>query len=132
MKSISEIWIVDDNEVNNFICESLINVALPEVKVTCFTEAQNALENLGTAPNADNRIMLVDVNMPIMNGWQFLDGYRAMSEQIQQSNVIYMLTSSIAKYDLEIAENYTFLQGFMSKPLTKDLILKMYAEQTQQ
>lgn len=130
MNTINDIWIVDDNEVNNFICESLINVALPHVQVRSFTDAQDAIDALVADKSQVQRIVLLDVNMPIMNGWQFLDTYVDVAQQIQSLNVIYMLTSSIAKTDLEMADNYPFLSGFLSKPLTKELIVQMYEEQT--
>jgi CheY-like chemotaxis protein len=62
-------------------------------------------------------IILVDINMPVLNGWEFLEVYEKLNIQ-RQKVFLYMLSSSVYEYDIEKAKGFKSVDGFISKPLT--------------
>lgn len=116
------IIIIDDDYVNNFICESIIHRILPNCKLKSFISAKEALEYLSEFEN-NSHFILLDINMPEMNGWQFLDEM----ESISKAFTVFMLTSSVDPIDKEKADSYAMIKGFHSKPLSEDTVNKMSA-----
>ena len=66
------------------------------------------------------RIILLDINMPIMNGFEFMEAYQALDVQFKASIVVVMLTSSLHLTDQERARGLTELASFINKPLSKE------------
>jgi CheY-like chemotaxis protein len=129
---LKHLLLVDDDPTTNFFNRHLI------VKMGLFDEiheaanGQIALEKIrelherGESPD----MILLDINMPIMNGFEFLDKYSEFDEKIKTSVVVCMLTTSLAKEDLEKSKEYSVLSDYIDKPLyeekMKALILKYF------
>jgi CheY-like chemotaxis protein len=80
-----------------------------------FNNAQDALEKIILE---DPQIIFLDLNMPVMNGWDFLD-------VLQRKNIkldVYILTSSVDPNDKKKAEKYENVKGFLTKPLSKETL----------
>ena len=77
-------------------------------------------------------MILLDINMPIMNGFEFLDQYEKLNDGTKSSIVICMLTTSLAKEDLEASKQYDILSDYIDKPLyeakMRELIMKYFRE----
>ncbi|MDO9001253.1 MAG: response regulator [Bacteroidota bacterium] len=117
------IYIIDDDETNNYIAELLIKSVLPDVKLTGFTNPIKALSGFTDSNIEPNDVILLDLNMPQMDGWQFL-------EKFNEKNIacrVFILTSSLNPLDRELAANNPSVTGFISKPLTKEKINSMLA-----
>jgi CheY-like chemotaxis protein len=86
------------------------------------------LEARGESPD----MILLDINMPIMNGFEFLDEYEKLNDKVKSSVVVCMLTTSLAKEDLEKSKDYDVLSDYIDKPLyeakMRELILKYFEE----
>jgi CheY-like chemotaxis protein len=81
---------------------------------------KNSLENREALPN----IILLDINMPIMDGWEFMEEMVAIKPKISEAINIYIVSSSIALEDKKKAKNYPEIIAYLSKPInTNDLIL---------
>lgn len=120
MKNIHRYVVVDDDATNNLICEFAIRSFHKEAEVSLFREPEEALEAIrnyspGTEPCPDT-ILFLDVNMPAMTGWEFLEAFQQFDPAVRDRFVIYILTSSIEDFTEE-AEKYPFIAGFRSKPL---------------
>ena len=128
MQSIKPLYIViDDDILNNMICKITLEMALGSLPVETFSNAEVAIDfiqtNYLTATNGSITIILLDINMPVMSGWEFLEYFESsFSETIKGQFQIYMLSSSVDDRDKERAGMEKNVVGFLSKPLTKEMV----------
>lgn len=112
--------VVDDDTTNNMICEFTIKRFDAEADIKMFAIPEDALasikEEYSTATEPRPTILFLDVNMPSMTGWEFLDTFLGFDEWVKNQFTIYILSSSIEDFK-EKREIYTSIQGFLSKPL---------------
>lgn len=129
---LKHLLLVDDDPTTNFFNKHLIGKMEIFDHIHVAENGQLALdkiaelEKLGEAPD----MILLDINMPIMNGFEFLDHYEKLSVRIKSSVVVCMLTTSLAKEDLEKSKEYATLSDYIDKPLyeakMRELILKFF------
>lgn len=117
MESLVKVVLIDDSEVDNYLhTRSILKSERGEV-VQEFQSAEGALEWFKQGPqNVD--IILLDVNMPRMNGFEFLEEYQKLEESLKAKSVVVMLTSSLAPKDKANADRFGV--KFENKSLTKD------------
>jgi len=132
MRKISSILLVDDDATTNFINELLLKSLGVVDKLLVAQNGREALATLNqvcSKPDADcPALILLDVNMPVMNGIEFLEAYAQLPIAQQQSVVVVMLTTSLHSRDLERVQQLP-IAGLVTKPLTKekvDTILQMH------
>ncbi len=113
----SEIYLVDDLEMTNVMHQVLLRQLHLEDKVKSFTNPEEALDDLRfNKSNMAPKLVLLDINMPEMNGFEFLE-FMALEEFPLNIDVI-MVTSSTEYADKILAEKYPqFVKGFVQKPL---------------
>ena len=112
---ITSILVVDDDENDQFICEYTIRKFDPSIRVLKAFDGSEALDILhGETPDA----IILDINMPVMNGFEFLDRYAEEFEV--HAPVVAMLTSSHLGKDRERAMQYSFVKSYFEKPLQAD------------
>ncbi len=122
------ILIIDDNDVDNYISESLIIKSEIADKVTVVNSATDALlflEGYAKEFNKFPKTIFLDLSMPIMDGFDFLDEFKIFSEDLRFDCNIYLLTSSNNMADKEKAEKYGFVKGFLIKPLKLKNLLEL-------
>lgn len=112
------IVLIDDDPINNLINKRLINKLNLSPKTIEFLEAEKALDYLKSLDCEKKILILVDINMPVMNGWDFLDHYIDL-ENYRNDRVI-MLSSSIDFQDRQKSKQFPFVRGFIEKPLTHE------------
>ncbi len=110
------IWFIDDDLINNMLSERLMNRVMPKVKSKSFTNAEEALNVLLSNQEETPDSIFLDINMPVMNGWEFLDALAVHKINIP----VFMLTSSIDPRDQEKAVSYAQVNDFISKPLREE------------
>lgn len=112
---IRTILVVDDDENDQFICEYTIRKFDPSIRVLKAFDGAEALDVLhGETPDA----IILDINMPVMNGFEFLDRYAEEFEV--HAPVVAMLTSSRLGKDRERAMQYSFVKSYFEKPLESE------------
>jgi len=107
----------DDNTYNQIIIEKMEiadNIKVAENGI----EALNYLENDQKTPD----LILLDMNMPKMNGWEFLEIYRAYSAKKNLSSNVIVLANSLSKEDKQRLENIPVIASHNIKPLTKQML----------
>lgn len=113
---ISVSLIVDDNEADQFLTKLVIEEFNPNIEVISAYDGQEALDLLSTMDNQPG-IIFLDINMPGMNGLEFLEEY---SRWEHQAPVIAMLTTSEQTKDRQNSMSYGFVRNYFTKPLGKE------------
>ena len=108
-----KIWLIDDDPLTNLIHQTLLNHYDSTIEVLEFSFGRDALEALKKGENLPDLIFL-DINMPEIDGWQFLDIFEEMNLDIR----LLMVSSSIYTEDIKRARTYPCVENFVSKPLT--------------
>ncbi len=120
------VLLIDDDESTNFLHEIIINQAEITNKVIARQSGSSALEYLrqkkmnGEYPQPD--LIFLDINMPGMNGWEFLEEYKQLEKAQQGKFVVVMLTTSLHPEDEERAKGMSEINDFMNKPLTVEML----------
>lgn len=121
-RKLNCILLVDDNESDNFLHERVIKKAGVADQICVALNGKEAL-NFLTNNATDNtcrkpEVIFLDINMPVMDGWEFLQEYRNLGFDRDSNIVIVMLTTSINPSDKSKAEKYVKSDCFHYKPLT--------------
>ena len=125
------ILLVDDDEINNFISIKLIKKAVDNTSISACLNGRFAIEELAEIQKNDPSklpdFILLDINMPIMNGWEFLDEYKRLNIDPLGKSKIYIISSSVFSNDINKARSYPLVKNFISKPLSVEKIKEMFA-----
>ncbi len=120
MRKKQRYMVVDDDATNNMICQFTIKRVNKEADIKMFLNPEEALasikEEYSSAREVLPTVLFLDINMPNMTGWEFLDVFLQFDEWVKDQFTIFILSSSIEDFT-EKAEIYPFIQGFLSKPL---------------
>jgi CheY-like chemotaxis protein len=135
-KKLNCVLLVDDDEPTNFLSKMLVEKSGCTDQVHVAQSGQAALNFLLNLEQKEDAchvpcpdLIFLDINMPAMNGWEFLDKYNELDQKHKGKVVMVMLTTSLNPDDRQKADELPEISGFESKPLTAaklDLILKKY------
>lgn len=114
-RMVNRIIFVDDDTIQHMINRKNLQRLKPDIELFFFENPYNALEWLD-GNEAD--LLILDVNMPEMTGWEFLD----LLGQKEKSIEVKMLTSSMDPVDIEMSLNYSLVSGFLIKPLKNEIM----------
>lgn len=119
------IMLVDDNKSDNFFHERVIrkcNAANTIVTKESGQEALDYLKGRTDLKNGNPDLIFLDINMPGMNGWEFLEEYKKLDKNLKNTMVVVMLTTSDNSDDKIQAKTTGVLSDFKTKPLTKEML----------
>ena len=111
-----KVLIIDDDDIVTLVQGKLLqncNVTQDPIK---FKRASEAVDYLKSASMEHHYLLLLDINMPLMNGWEFLEEIEKMA--VKDNISVFMVTSSIDYNDKEKAKNYPKIINFIEKPIT--------------
>jgi CheY-like chemotaxis protein len=122
---IEKVMLIDDTEIDLYITSSMMEASGFSGSIMTRTSAEEALTYLQV--NADNPMQLpdvifLDIRMPVMDGFEFLENYDKLPETIKSSCIIYMLSSSLDYDDLAKAKCNPHVASFINKPLYPDTL----------
>jgi CheY-like chemotaxis protein len=112
------ICVIDDDQIYQLIIRKVVERTGKFDRIQFYNDGVNALEDFKNPTTILPEIILLDINMPQMDGWQFLDTLIAHRPNFHQETIIYIVTSSIAHSDRDKAKSYKEVSGFLSKPLS--------------
>lgn len=120
-----QIFLVDDDRIFRTAATVLLKQNITGYEVIPFENGLQVYEKLLELSEIGEglpELMFLDINMPVMNGWELLEDLKTASSEIREKVQIHILTSSIAPKDMNLSKTYEFIDGYITKPLTsKDL-----------
>jgi len=128
MNKLNCVLLVEDEPVTNFLHRIVVRDANCTEEIVIKENGQEALDYLLNSDKTTPEIIFLDLNMPIMNGWKFLEEYSKIRESARAKAVIIMLSTSLNANDHKRASDMEVVSGFQNKPLSikivKELIVK--------
>src|SRR5437870_1428363 len=118
MKAVSRILIIDDDPGNNFLCEIMVKKAIAGMDIQTFIQPEIAVDYVKKKyanGNAVPTILFLDINRPVMTGWDVLDTFKTFDNTIMQQFMIYIVSSSIAQRDKKRATENPLVMDYIEK-----------------
>lgn len=115
-----EIFIIDDDLIYRMIVSRAITKIDANIKINLCENGRLGLEMLVQRTEGAKIIILLDINMPVLDGWGFLEEIKKNNFYDIQNPLIYLVSSSTDRSDLLKAKQYDFLGGFLHKPLNRE------------
>lgn len=123
----NRVAIIDDDPINNLICEKVIQRLAFAQEVLSFSSAVDALNWLKEEPQTQwPELIFLDINLPYMDGWEFLSHLPQTAGHPFQ---IYILSSSVSEDDQSKASEHERVNGFLIKPLTLEKLKQLTTSQ---
>lgn len=129
MKPLKCVWIVDDDEIYQFTIKLQIEMLYPNAKVMSFGDGEQALNYVKAIENfpADcPQVMFLDINMPIIDGWDFLRELKPAIDDYAEDINIFMVSSSINPSDITKANDHDLVTEYVTKPITDETLKEIF------
>ncbi len=127
MAKFTDVLLVEDDPITVMVCERIIKMTSFAEKVISCQNGKLAfdyllsLRDIGTLP----KIIFLDINMPVMNGWDFLSELDKVKSDFKEMPDIYLLSSTVDPEDYTKAKDFSLVKDFISKPLSKEILEKI-------
>jgi CheY-like chemotaxis protein len=122
--TINRVMLIDDDPVSNKISQLFLRKHRWPAQVVAYEDGQQALQALQAdgSPQSAPDVILLDVGMPVYDGWDFLDEYEKLPRELTGRCLLYMLSSSINPPDIQRAAYYRTVKAYLTKPLTPEAL----------
>lgn len=134
MNSVFNICVVDDDDIYQFTTTKTLESLDIEKSIDVFSDGEEALDFILNNINEVDRlpdVILLDINMPIMDGFQFMDEYDKIKSKLAKNITIFMVSSSVDPVDMDRAKNINAITDYLLKPIKsddlKELVLNLEA-----
>jgi CheY-like chemotaxis protein len=127
---LDTILLIDDDPITLMLCKMVITKASFSNEITTAKNGEEALQYFNTLkqPNANGelkkqpQLIFLDLNMPVMGGWEFLDSFSTTAYSDYNHIKVIILSSTIDPEDLEKSKKYSMVIDFLSKPISKEML----------
>jgi CheY-like chemotaxis protein len=127
MKGMPRFITIDDDPVNNLICKLTIEMVAEKPEILTFTNAAQGFDYIqnqyAASRDKTETVLLLDINMPVMSGWEFLERFDNLGEDIKKLFKIFILSSSVDERDKQRSYANKNVNAFMVKPLVADNVV---------
>ncbi|WP_299097912.1 response regulator [Winogradskyella sp.] len=124
--------IIDDNMVFRKVTQILLkNIGIREENILLFENGKEMFDFMESNSNSINvlpQMIFLDLNMPVMDGWDFLTQLQGYKKKTSYNPKIYILTSSVDQKDYQNVVNITTVEKYLIKPINEETITKIYKE----
>ena len=128
MKKINTLLLVDDDDIFQFLTRKIVEETNRVEQVNILSNGKEAIDFLKSSTKNKFHIpdiILLDLSMPIMDGWDFLKEYRLIKTSLNKRIVIYIVSSSNNPADIERANAISDVTDYIIKPITKEVFTKL-------
>jgi CheY-like chemotaxis protein len=118
--------VIDDDDINIFIIKKIVEKTGFDIDMVSKSNGQQAVDHLKETIAKNDplpQLILIDINMPVMNGWEFIEAYQNLGVNIPVD--LYILSSSVYENDIEKTKSYASVKGFISKPLSMERLTEL-------
>ncbi|MGB0432105.1 MAG: response regulator [Bacteroidia bacterium] len=125
MKQVKNACIIDDDEIFRFIMKKHIKNQNLAENILCFENGQDAIEYMKTNRLENDSlpdVIFLDINMPVMDGWDFVDEYNELKKNIVKDATVFMISSSVDDRDISRAHDSDVITEYVAKPVDKERI----------
>lgn len=125
---MKKVYLIDDDDIYVFLTKKTILKVLEDVDVEVFSDGLKAithLKNIQHQPELLPDVIFLDLNMPVMDGWEFLEEYQELYSSFARKNQLYIVSSSISPHEMERSKNISVVSEFIIKPLVKEKFLEI-------
>jgi CheY-like chemotaxis protein len=122
------IFLVDDDNIFVFLTKKIIESTALETVIDVFGNGQEVLDHLLSVMGDEEKladIIFLDLSMPVMDGWDFLEEYIQLEPKIGKKIKLYLVSSTISPHDIERAKSIGVVSDFFIKPLVKEKIIEL-------
>jgi CheY-like chemotaxis protein len=129
VKKLPIIGIIDDDKIYQFILTSIINKNKLAKSILSFSDGEKAIEYLTDNKTKNEKIpdiLFLDVNMPIMDGWMFIEEYAGIKKDITKKIAVFMLSSSVNPSDIERAAEISEISNYIIKPIKFEEVKRIF------
>ena len=133
-KKFKKVMVIDDNEIDRYIANRNITKYDFAEEVITMESSRAALTFLGSlkdTPEQLPQLIFLDIRMPEIDGFGFLEEYEKLPDSVKQNCIIMMLTTSLNPTDHERANNNPYVNRFLNKPLDKEKIESLISDMDQ-
>jgi CheY-like chemotaxis protein len=128
-QKLDKVLLIDDSDADNFIHERVIKKAGVANNIIIQKSGPDALEYLATMAKDGSypvpELVFLDINMPGMNGWEFLEQYEKLPQSQKAQIIVCMLTTSISEVDKKKAEKVPQIKSYQHKPLSHEMLMEI-------
>lgn len=128
VRSINTVCVVDDDEIYVYGIKKLITLKQLCPNLIEFRNGKDAIDFL-TDPNNTEQlpdVIFLDISMPIMDGWDFMESYAKLKPHLAKKIIVYMVSSSINDEDIQRAKAISDICDYVVKPVTYDKLLELF------
>jgi two-component system chemotaxis response regulator CheY len=122
--------LIDDEIYSNKISKTFIRKMYANAEIVDFLSPLEALQYVDN--NEKDHLVLtaifLDINMPELNGWQVLEKLQELPMPVKESLSVYMLSSSIDPKDKQKAAEHPLIQGYIEKPLSREILMRIFGQ----
>ncbi|MGL1887976.1 MAG: response regulator [Reichenbachiella sp.] len=129
MGSIKKVAVIDDDQVFQLIIKKQIEMKQIKCDILSFYNGQEAFDFFKSkvdSPDELPDLVMLDVNMPVKNGWDFLEDYQSLPQELRSKIKLYMVTSSVIQSDIDRANGNENITSFVSKPITNEKLGEVF------
>jgi CheY-like chemotaxis protein len=128
-----QIILIDDNDIDQLLHRKLIERSHQHAHIVQFTDASHAIQAIADqslrTEQFDQNIILLDIKMPVMDGFQFLEAFDLLSDAIKQPFTIFILTSSLNQFDISRSKSNPYVKDMIIKPINGDTLINLLSIQ---
>ncbi len=123
---LEKILCIDDDPITLMLCKMVITKASFSNEITTAKNGEEAIKYFDSLKTTDTnnkpQLIFLDLNMPVMDGWEFLDSFKTESYSQFHDTKVIILSSTINPEDLEKSKKYPMVIDFLSKPISKEML----------